>query len=902
MITRLIAGTRSIWSNLFRRKEVEAALDEELRAYVDLLAMEHERNGLTPDAARRAALVDVGGIEQVKESTRDAWLGNAVSSAARELRYALRSLRRAPTFTVVAISTLGIGIGGATAVFTVVKGSLLRPLPGAGHPERLMTAERVLPTGLVAEFSYPDFTDLRSRVPALSALAGYNGTSMVLDRDGRVDRVWVSYVTDDFFAALDVQPALGGFFGTGGRPMRDASDGDVAVIGHDLWTNRFAAAPNVVGTSITLNGQPITIIGVAPKGFIGAMDQNRMEIFIPLVAGGRATSVISGFGTELSARRSNWLRVIGRLAPGASLDDAQRQLNTTSAWLAATYPERKWNSVRVLPGGGMTHEEREEISRVPRLLGMAVALLLLIACANVASLSLVRSGSRRRELATRLALGASRSVLVRQVMVEGAVVAAGAGVFGILLTRALVRSASLVQSIVAIDEPDVAIDSTVLWLTIGVSVFTALLVAAFPALQVSRVPVGAVLKDGGRGVAGRRSGQRLLVGAQVGASLVLLASAALVFGAFRSVLAHHEDLAPGELTFGSVNLNPTIHDTVRQRAFFRALMSRVQSSPLVASAALTTSVPPMPWSDRATIYRRGEEPAPNAPPSAAANGLQVNAFLVSPEFFDVVRIPVLRGRGLLASDDARSARVVVVSRRLADALWPHADPIGQLLSWPPASGSPREPLRVVGVAADPRDLRLSATPRMTMYIPHEQAASRGLLLIIRSRPGAVLSKADFDQLGTSVDAGAEARGVRTLESEIRGMVRPQRTATAWIGVFGMIGLLLAAIGLYGVVAQGVIQRTREIAVRGALGATPGNILRWVLGDGLRVCAFGMVAGAVAVFGAQRVLRSMLEGIGAIDPIAAAAGLVVLAVALLAATYLPARRAARLSPVEALRAD
>ena len=292
---------------------------------------------------------------------------------------------------------------------------------------------------------------------------------------------------------------------------------------------------------------------------------------------------------------------------------------------------------------------------MPILIAILTGLsVLLIGAANVASLSLVRSSGRRRELATRLALGASQSVLVRQVMVEGAIVAAGAGIVGILLARALVRSASLVQSIVPVDDPDVAIDPRVLWLAIGASALTALLVSAFPALQVSRVPVGAVLKDGGRGVAGRRSGQRVLVGAQVGASLVLLASAAMVFGAFRSVLARHEDLTPGELTFGGVNLNPTIHDTVRQRAFFRAILPRVQASPLVASAALTSSVPPMPWSDRATIYRRGEEPAPNAPAGETGNGLQVNAFVVSPEFFDVVRIPILRGRGLLASLSVRN--------------------------------------------------------------------------------------------------------------------------------------------------------------------------------------------------------------------------------------------------------
>lgn len=895
MISRLLAGARSVWSNLVRRREVEAALDDELRAYVDLLAAEHVRNGMGADAARRAALVEVGGVEQVKEATRDAWLGSSVASAARELRYAVRSLRRAPTFTMVAMVTLGVGIGGATAVFTVVKGSLLRPLPGAGHADRLVTVERVTQNGLVAELSYPDLRDLRARSRTLSGLAGYNGTSMVLRHDGQVDRRWVSYVTDDFFAVLDIRPALGRLFGTGGSPLRNASDGAVAVLGHDLWVERFASNPSVIGTSITLNGVPLTIIGVAPAGFYGAMQQYRMEMFIPIAAGEHAT--LDGFETDLTARKSNWLRAIGRLAPGATREQAEGELNATASWLTATYPDRKWKSLTVLPGGGMTHDERDEISRVPRLLGMAVALLLLIACANVASLSLVRATGRRRELATRLALGASRAVLIRQVTIEGTVIATGAGLLGILLARLLVQSASIVQSVVPLDDPDLTVDPRVLWLAVGASVLTALLVSLVPALQVSRVPIGAVLKDGGRGVVGRRTGQRVLVGAQVAASLVLLTSAAIVFSTFRRVVDGHRDIAPGQLTLGGIHLEPSVRDTVRQRAFYRAVLPRVESVATVESAALTTSVPPLPWSDRTTIYRRGEEPPPNVKPVEAHGGLQTNIVTVSASFFAVMRLPILRGRGLLASDDGAAPRVTVVSRHFADLMWPHVDPIGQMIVQTPGA----HPIRVVGVVGDARDLTLSAAAPPAMYVPMEQVPATNLMLVARTRSGA-LQESELRAIAASIDPAAEARSVRPIDWDIRVAVRPQQTASAWTGVFGVIGLLLAVIGLYGVVAQEVIQRTREIAVRSALGATPANISRWILGDGLRVAALGAVLGIVGAFGAHRVLRSLFAGVGGIDAGAAITGALALLIALVAATYLPARRASRLSPVDALRSD
>jgi predicted permease len=901
MITRLIARLSSLWGNLVRRDRAEQGLDDELRAYVDLLAAEYEQKGMIPAAARRAALVATGGVEQVKESTRDAWAGNALATAGRELRYALRTLRRSPAFLAIAIVTLALGIGGATAVFTVVKGSLLRPLPGVADPERLVTVERVQPTSTIAEFSVPDARDLNEHTTALAGVAGFNGTSVAIEDSAGSARAWVSFVTRNFLPVLGVRPAIGRFFGPGDADATSAESDQVVVLGHAIWQSRYGGSPSVIGSTLELNDHAYTVIGVAPPGFIGAMEWYPMELFIPLGTGSRATPALGD--VDLDTRRYGLLRLVGRLAPGKSIEDAQRDLAGIAAQLEAAYPTNRGRSVQVLPRIGMTAEERVEMSRLPRLLAMAVALLLLIACGNVATLSLVRSAARRRELATRLALGASRAALVRQVALEGVVIAAGAGLLGILLAALLVKSATLVNTVVRMEGMDLAMDSRVLAVAVAASTLTAVLVSLFPALQIWRVPAGAVLKDGGGAVRRRSAGQRALVAAQVGASLVLLAAAAMVFSSFNRTLAAHDGFDPRGLTDARLEPNASPHDTARQLAFYQAVLARAQSDPAVEAAALTTTVPPFQWATRATVFRRGEEPPPGALAGRELElGLRALAVTVSEDFFTVMRIPLLGGRAFSASDDARAESIAIVSKRLAEALWPGRDPVGQYVAWPAVEGPAREPVRVVGVVADTRDVELGGESPLAMYVPYTQHPGSYVGLLLRGRGGTAVSEATLRRIVAAVDPNATVLGGRTLDDRLRDEMRPQRTASAWIAVFGGIALLLACIGLYGVVAQGVLQRTRELAVRSALGATPRGILATVLGDGMRLAAIGGVLGAIGVVAALRVVRSMFAGVGSVDLLAASGAVGVLAVAALVATYLPARRAARLNPVDALRSD
>ncbi|MGH7464793.1 MAG: ABC transporter permease, partial [Longimicrobiales bacterium] len=702
------------------------------------------------------------------------------------------------------------------------------------------------------------------------------------------------------FTVLGVEPAAGRMFSLPDASAVGAEAQQIVVLGHALWQSRFGGSQSAIGTTLELDGEVFTIVGVAPPGFIGAMAVYPMELWIPVTSGGRLSAALAG-GLDIDSRRQASLRLVGRLAPGRSVDDAQADLAAIAARLAETHPTNRGRGVQVMAGAGITTEERADISRVPRLLAMAVTLLLLIACANVAGLVLVRSAARRREIATRIALGASRGALVRQVVLEGVVIAVGAGLLGVLLARLLVRSATLVRTVIPMTDVDVAMDLRVLAVALAAAALTAILVSLLPAIQLFQVAPGAVLKDGG-GAVRRRSGQRMLVAAQVAASIVLLAAAAIVFSAFHRVLTAHDDADPRGLTDVGLSIRESIPDAAARVAFFRAVLARAAADPDIAGAALTSTIPPFQWSMRTSVFRRGEEP----PPAVLAGrelelGLRVMAVSVSGSFFDVMRIPLVRGRMFSTRDDERAAPVAIVSRAVADELWPGQDPVGRMLAWPAVEGPPRAPLRVVGVAADTRGLAPTAPPPLTIYLPFTQHPGVHIL-VARGRAHQPVAENTLRRIIADVNASVDVVGGRTLFDRLQQEARPQLTASAWIGVFGAIALLLAAIGLYGVVAQNVLQRTRELAVRSALGATPIGILTTVLGDGMRLTALGGIAGALGAIAAFRLLRSLFTGVHAVDVLPVAVAVAVLAIALLAATYLPARRAARLQPLDALRSD
>ena len=892
---------RSLWSNLVRRDRVERALDEELESYVDMLADEHVRAGMSRDAARRQALIDAGGVTQVKEATREAWVGDGLAGVARDVRYAARTLRRSPGFFAMATLILAIGIGGATAVFTVIKGSLLRPLPAVPEPDRLVTVERVQNGTVIGDFSYADYRDFRTRTTALSGLAGFDGMSAPFTTVTSTEREWVSFVTDDFFTVLGVRQAAGRFFTAADSLGAGPDAARVIVISHALWQRRFGGAASAIGAPMTLDGHAFTVIGVAPPRFIGGMATHTMDAWIPITVGTHRSPVFATHNFD--SRRGGMVRLVGRLAPGRTVDDAAADLSATASWLAATYPSNRGRTVRVWPGAGMTTEEREMASRVPRLLTVAVALLLLIACGNVASLSLIRMSARRREMATRVALGASRSRLVRQVVMEGAAIAATAAALGIVFAVLLVCSAALVQTVIVMDDIDLTLDLRVLGVAVVSSTLTAALISVPPAAHAVRLPPGAVLRDGA-GAGRRRSPvQRALVSLQVGASLVLLVAAATLYATFNRVMAGHASVEPGAILASSLQAPRSANDPAKQVAFFDAVLRNAGSEVKIARAAVTSTVPPFDWASRATVFRRGEEPTRAALVGRELElGLRVSIVNVSATFFDVMRIPFLSGRNFGASDVRGAEPVVIINRRLASALWPTRDATGQVIAWPSVEGPERPPLRVIGVVGDTRDVGLSDSPSPAMYVPFAQQPRQSLMLITRARSGADVSFEDVKRVVAATDPAATVVGGRTLLDRLADEVRPQQRASAWIAVFGVIALVIASMGLYGIVAQYVQQRTRELAVRSALGASPRTILATVLGDAVRPAFYGAVLGVAASLAAIPVLQSLFTGVRPVDSRLSVIALGALAAALLGAAWLPAHRAARLSPAAALRSD
>ncbi|HVX38243.1 MAG TPA: ADOP family duplicated permease [Gemmatimonadaceae bacterium] len=897
---RVIARLRNLRWNLLHRSQVEQALDQELDAYVELLAGEYERSGMSAADARRRALVETGGLEQVKEQARDAWVGAGIANAARELRDALRSLRRSPGFLAIAIATLGLGIGGATAVFTIIDASLPRSLPSVREPDRLVTLEPTQGDTLLYDFGYPEFVDFRDQTTALSGLAAHDGTSMSLRDTAGSGRVQVGYVSGEFFSVLGTRPALGRLLGPSDAVPGTVSP--VAVISYDLWQRRYGGSPSVVGTTVRVNGYPLTIIGVAERGFIGAMALFPRELWFPLTM----SAAVAHFGDPIHSRGEGWFRLVGRLRHGKTIGDARRDLALIAARLARTYPEDRNHFVRVSGGAtGMLQDERADLARLPRLLAVAVGLLLLIACANVANLFLVRAAARRRELATRIALGASRASLVRRLVFEGVIVASGAAIAGIALALLLVHSATIVSTVVGMSDLDTRLDWRVLTVSLAVTALTALLVSVAPALEIRGMAAGAVLKDGGGAVRRRSRGQRGLVVMQVAASLMLVASAALVFNAARRILTIDPGFDPRGVTSARLDPHEVGLDSARYPAFYDALLARVLARPEVAAAAYTdVGAPPAEWTTRVSVFVPGQEPPPGALEGHEFElGLRTYVDEISPGLLGTMRIPILLGRDFARTDDARAPLVVIVSRRLAHTFWPNENPIGKYLSWPTTKGAPRPPMRVVGVASDTRQASLTAPPPPLMYVPIAQHdRSSNLVLVLRARGARVLSDSVLHDIATALLPGVAVRGYERLTDHIAGQAGPQHRASAWIGVFGAIALLLAAIGLYGVVAQDVMQRTRELAIRSALGASPRVMLAFVVRDGLALALVGVALGSAATLGTMRVLQHQFAMVDALDPEAMLAATCVLALAMLAACYLPARRAARLNPVDALRSD
>lgn len=808
----------------------------------------------------------------------------------QDVRYAARRLAKTPGFTLVALVTLALGIGANTAIFSVVHGVLLRPLPFKDPDGLYWIWSRHTSTDRYA-FQLPEFCDYRDQNKSLQALAGWGGWSASLTGDGPAERLTGLRVTGNFFEMLGARAALGRTL----LPADDAPGNEkVVVLTHGLWQRRFGGDPGIVGRSLSLGGEPFTVVGVMDRGFF--LPNRTAEIAIPLAP--------DRDPWRSNRRSTNFIRAMGRARPGVTAAQIADDLGAIGRRLQAEFPDSYAGKRGVLPV-----PYREELTRTFSqalwvLLG-AVGLLLLIACANLANLMLVRASERRREMAVRQALGARRRHLVRQLLVESALLALGGALLGILLAAVTVPALVALSPETLPRAHDIHVSLPVLAFTIASAVIAGLAFGLTPALRAARMDPGADLKSEGRGAAGtadRSRARGLILAAQMALMMVLLTGAGLLLKSFREVMRVEAGFDPSVLTVRLSLPRREYGEIARVSQFYRQLEARVAALPAVTAVGAVNHVP-LNGALASAEYKVADRPpvAESALPTAQYR-------MATPAYFATMGIPVVAGRAFTDDDRDGAAPVALVSRALARQAFADRDPVGQYLLVRDVPSGFR-PMQIVGVVGDVRHASLESDAEPHLYVPYHQV-HRDLLvwltlnqfLVVRTS-GAPLALAEAVRRELhAVDATVAAADVRPAGYYLETAAAPRRFSLQLLAGFAFLALAMAAVGIYGVVSYAVAQRTREIGVRLALGAGMREIVGLVVREGVQRTAVGVVLGLAGALAASRAVRSLLYGVTATDPATYVSVVALLVGVTLAACVLPAWRAARVDPLVALRED
>ncbi|HEX8273303.1 MAG TPA: ADOP family duplicated permease [Longimicrobiaceae bacterium] len=808
----------------------------------------------------------------------------------QDLRYAARQAARAPGFSLLVVGVLALGIGANTALFTLGNALLLRPRPGVADPGRLVWVAAVR-EGHPNPLSLPDVRDFRERVGAFSALAAFHDVEVSVSGGSGPERVRGQLVTGEYFALLGAPVALG-------RGLSPADDDPAAppaaVIGHGLWRRRFAGDPAVVGREIVVNGAPLTVVGVAGPGFNGADHDLPRDVWLPMSMAARALPGRPGLPER---RDAWWVSAVGRLAPGASAAQADAALAAVARQIARDDPagHRGVTARTYSAAAGLAPGALPEVMAVAGLGFAVTGVVLLIACANVGSLLLGRAVARRREIAVRLSLGAGRARVVRQLLTESVLLSLLAGGAGLLLAA---WGTELLAARVELPPMELAPDGRVLAFCVAAAFVAGALFGVVPALDATRSDVAGALRSVPSGVDPRRARlQGRFVSAQVALSLVLLAAAGLFLRSMRAETGVEPGFeATTRVLALSFDLGLQGYSEARAGAFLRTLEERAAALPGVRSVS---------FADRAPLAGRpvGAEAVPGPgggrPPEGGARGLDVFLTTVRPGYFRTLGIPLARGRDFTAADAPGAPGVVVVSEGFARAAWPGEDPVGRRLT---LDGAGPE-LMVVGVAQESLVAPAHRRALPAVYLPQLQhPGARALTLLVRAEGDARPLADALRREVAALDRDLPVYRVQTLAQYRRESASEARTGAVLVGMFGGLALLLATVGLYGAMSFAVGQRTREIGVRVALGARGADVVRLFLRRGARLAATGMAVGLVLSLAAGRLLSGILYGVSPLDlPTLASAALLLGAAALLA-SYLPARRATRVEPMAALRAE
>ena len=875
MVRWLLAMLR----NLTRQDRVERDLDVELEAAIDTLAEEKRRLGVPSGEARRLAAIEMGGRDQIKKRVRDVRAGAVVEGAWRDVRFALRIFSRQPSFAGVAVVTLALGIGATTTVYGWARRALLEPLPGVPRQHEMYMVTLAAPGGEFEPWMPArDLDEYRRHQRAFAGLYGSRLTAVNLSLGGEAERVWGGLVAGDFFRVLEVRAARGRLFGPDDAEI--AGGAPVVVISDAMWRSRFNADAGIVGQAITLNGTPHYVIGITPPGFVGGEPGIVQAFWLPLTP---AEPI--GRGLEVD-------EVYGRLKPGVSVAQATADLAPITRQVEQANGRKVIRTIALFrlweaPGGSA-----EILLPLIAILGAVAGLVLVLTCANVSNLLLTHAAGRQHEMAVRVALGAGRWRLVRQLGIESLLLAAAGGAGGVAIAQ--VSSNLLLAFIPPLGMPiglALGLDWSSLGFAAGATLATAVLVGLTPAFTAMRTTVSPVLNaeslwaSGGRR---RTSVRNTIVAAQVALSMILLVGAGLFVRSLVNAGSMKPGFDPGNVLVGTIDLAPSGYTDDEGLNMFARLLDRVKATPGVESATLASRVPLSSFNRSSTrIAVDGYVPRED-------ERMEATIECVGPDYFRTLRIPMRAGRGFSGEDVTGRPLVAVINEAMARRFWPGGDPVGRTFR------RGRRTFTVVGVASNVKSYSINEHARSGVYVPAMQEYWEKLYLMVRT-PGDPKALAPAVRAAVrAVDRGLPVADLLAMTEHVRFAFFVQRVGGTVLGAVGVVSLLLAALGLYGVVSYSVWRRVREFGVRMALGASPTDVRRLVLAQGVRLFAAGAPLGVAGAVGLGLAARSQLYGVSSTDPASFAAAFVLLAVVVVVAAGIPAWRASHLNVVRALR--
>jgi len=869
---------------LFRRRKPVDDLAEEIHLHLAMEEQENLESGMPPEEAHYAALRRLGNVTLAEERSREMWGWNSVETLWQDVRSGLRMLRKNPGFTAVAVLTLALGIGANTAIFSLVDAVLLHSLPYQ-KPAQLVAIGAIDPQGEKDAVSPGDFADWSEQAHAFQELAAYKQMEFhTLAGAGEPDEVWASPVSSNLFHLLGVNVILGRTFA--------ANESQAVVLSHQYWRSHFSLDPKITGKTLALDGKPYTVVGIAPSDFEFPHPNTQMWTLLTLSA------------ADQNNREDHTLSVIARLQGGVTAKEAQAEMDTLARRLGIEYP--KTNAGWRAPVEPFRGRDIGDVLRAAifTLLG-AVAFVLMIVCANVASMLLARGAARRGEMAIRAALGAGRWRLIRQLLVESLMLAGAASVAGLALAFwGLDTIVSLVPKYNLVETQAVhriAINLPVLGFTVALSLLTGIVVGMLPALRVSKLNLSESLKESGRtsGTSTRRYAlQRALVVSEVALALVLLVGAGLMIQSFERLQAAPMGFNPDHVLTVRVPLAKYRYSPGPQSVnFYRGVQERIEAIPGVKSVGMANNLP------FTGFHTSGVIPLPGNSSRGPGGTLTFTMRSVSPGYFRAMGIRLQEGRDFTLADSESNARCVrIVNQAMAQQYWPGEDAVGQQLY----GACPKDvPALIVGVVADSKQNSVDSPVEPELYEPYAQHPSFATFLVtfvIRTASSPLDVAAAVRDAVWEVDQDQPVIQMRTMQEVISESIWQQHFAASALGIFGTFALLLAGVGIYGVLSYSVSRRTHEIGIRSALGATRGDVLRLVVGEGMLLALIGVAAGILAALGLTRLIASLLFGVRPRDPLTfVALSLLLVGVALLA-VYIPARRAARIDPMVALRVE